>query len=157
MMHFTRFVSGYRDKYVMACNSSRTCFKKKFLIPIDDSITSPLTMTELLRAFLAVPLSRINGHFRPQWWLCQLGEIPYTFIADIDNYHHTDYISRRMGVSVSFRKFTQPSGLAEQLPAFPCSRETVDLAAQLYAKDAALLGYSFDAAYRTCGDRGVSS
>ena len=61
-----------------------------------------------------------------------------------------------MGAGTTFHEFTHPSGLADKYAPFPCTTETVDLAAALYATDVALLGYTFTDAYDTCRRLGRS-
>ena len=72
----SRFVSGYRDKYVSHCNSSRACFRKAYGVPIDLISEERLTLKELAITFLAMPVVRINEHFKPLTFGCIVDLFP---------------------------------------------------------------------------------
>ena len=151
-------MSAYRDKYVEVCHSKQDCLVEHFNVPLNPNLaSSKATLKDVLMALLLVPLHQVNAHFKPMHALCELGQIQYDFVGDLDTPSDLEYIASRIGASDLFREYSSKTGLAEQYPAFECDTETVDLARALYGRDAALLGYSFDKAYDSCGKYGKSS
>ena len=153
-----RFVSAYRDKYIHICKRQLSCFTSVINLPMDSNKHADVaTLKDVLVALMQVSLHRVNSHFKPMSALCEFGQIPYDFIGDLDTPAHMEYIASRIGARVLYSEYSNHTGLAEKYPAFACDIETVDLARALYGRDAALLGYSFDKAYESCGKHGKSS
>ena len=154
-----RFVSGYRDKLIHFCQFSRKCFAQWYAkVDTSDAVMGVTpSLKEVLNVLLLQPAHTINMHFKPMSVMCEFGNIPYDFIGDLDTPAHMEYIASRIGAKALYEQHSEHSGLTETYPAFACDIETVDLARALYGRDAALLGYSFDKAYESCGMHGKSS
>ena len=43
-----------------------------------------MTLDEMQEHFLTIPTEQINEHFRPMTHMCEIGHIPYDYIADVD-------------------------------------------------------------------------
>jgi hypothetical protein len=155
---WNRLVSGYLQKYVSRCKKNRRCFHDKFSPQIDVNLLIPLTLTELLLALEHEPHHQINQHFRPTVEICDVGRIPYDFIADMENPAHIAYLLERIKSpyplpkeNVLHDQHVEPDDLL-----VACTRATVDLAARLYAKDLESYGYTMDAAYASCEKYGLA-
>jgi hypothetical protein len=154
---WSRIVSGYLQKYVLLCEKDRHRFKQQYAHNIDDSLREPMTLTELLLALVHEPHPKINPHFRPSAELCDVGRTPYDFIADVENPAHTAFLLEKIKSPYPMpqRNFVHykvdPADMV-----VPCTRETVDLAARLYAMDLELFGYTMDDAYKSCKKYGLA-
>ena len=116
-----------------------------------------MTLTEVLSTLIhRVPLDGTNYHFKPMTAICEIGQLPFDFIADIDNVEHMQFIAARIGATALYQHHAQRSGLRQQHGNFACNSHTVDLAGKYFSEDAALLGFTFDAAYRSCNTHGLS-
>jgi hypothetical protein len=80
---WARLISGYRDKYLTNCSANRTCMSQQYKVPLDLTKTEPASLDEFLEALLTVPLPRLNYHFRPSSVACEVGRVPYDYIADL--------------------------------------------------------------------------
>eukprot|EP00053_Salpingoeca_punica_P014508 m.131852 g.131852 ORF g.131852 m.131852 type:complete len:372 (-) comp16474_c2_seq1:269-1384(-) len=170
-----RLVSGFRSKYEGRCNFSRRCIARRFSVPVYNESrpghltpTTPLSFHEFVQALARVPHRRKNHHFQPQAMLCELSTIPYDFVAELDLPADTDLVSHRLGFNTTFQAHFE---LSESRATYQgavyyggrthrvhnCTRETVDIAAEIYAIDAQILGFNFDKAYHSCSTVGRTS
>ena len=106
----------------------------------------------------AVATGQLDPHFRPQFMLCELHAIRYDFIGDADIKEHTDYISDRLGLGMTYAEYAAQhgdhggeQGLGREQEPLACREHTVVLVEQLYAADIAILGHRFDDAHTNCG------
>jgi hypothetical protein len=155
---WNRLVSGYLNKYVFGCNESRICFQKEYVKNLDTSLRETLSLTELLLTLEHTPTKDMNQHFRPSTEVCNVRDGPYDFIADMENPSHTDYLLAKIKSPFPFpqdnnslQEIRNPEDLK-----VACTRETVDLAARLYAADLKTYGYTMDAAYESCEKYGLA-
>eukprot|EP00051_Salpingoeca_urceolata_P017523 m.239535 g.239535 ORF g.239535 m.239535 type:complete len:319 (+) comp18978_c4_seq4:239-1195(+) len=160
-----RLVSAYRSKYEGECNFSRECLKKRFEVNVSPG-THPLSFHDFVRALTRTPPPRLEPHFRPAVFLCDLDRVQYDYVAELGNPEDTDYVSRRMGFPVTLREYVGDHKTRYSDKVYyggrthhvhNCTTQTVDMAAALYGVDAALLGYTFDDAYESCLKHGHTS
>ena len=117
-------------------------------ISISAGKDGPLTLDEMLEHFLTIPTEQINEHFRPMTHMCEIGHVPYDYIADVDNATQCDEIARRSGMP-AFSEVTERY-VHKDTRVIKCTARTVDLAATLYREDLYRLGYSMVDAYHSC-------
>ncbi len=99
---WSRLVSGFRNKYHKHCNGSRTCFRNMYGIRIRTKIETPLTLDELLQHFLSIPRHEVNEHFRPATDMCEIGDIAYDVVVDLEDRLTIKHIQDRLvGFSVA--------------------------------------------------------
>jgi hypothetical protein len=154
---WSRLVSGFLNKYHYKCHDDRRCFQQNFVSTINTRLHTPLTLTELLETLLRMPHPVMNSHFRPSTELCDVGRIPYDFIADVDNSSHTEILLTKTKSPIPLYHDNVGSIRFEPVEEqVPCNRETVDLAARLYDKDLQLYGYSMSSAYDSCAKYGLA-
>jgi hypothetical protein len=154
---WNRLVSAFIDKYVMGCRKSRVCFRSRYQMPVSIRIVGPLSLTELLLAVQHIPHFKIDRHFRPTTEICDIGRAPYDFIADSDNPAHMRYLLAKIESPHPLQRSNDVKPkMAPEDRRVQCTRETVDLAARLYAKDLEAYGYTMDAAYESCEKYGLA-
>lgn len=172
-----RLLSAYRSKYQHACKNSRLCLITGYnMAHLDRSDPqAAVTFDEFVRALSVQNPLDLDHHFRPATMLCELNRIPYDFLLELTSQDDADYLAARLNISHPFRVAPidtalngtevynarlvakqQSSSRAYYGPQ-PCTYETVAAAEHIYATDAALLGYSFQAAYESCSRYGLSS
>jgi hypothetical protein len=162
-----RLVSAYRSKYEGFCEYSRVCLREKFgfaLPPADDNRS--LSFHDFVATIAATAPERLDRHVRPVVLMCGLDAIGYNFLGDLGSHKQMDALSERLGFARRFstlenRKAARTFGAryygGRTHKVQPCSRDTVVLAARVYAKDAAAGGYTFAEAMRACTEHGRSA
>ncbi|KAA8490311.1 hypothetical protein FVE85_1232 [Porphyridium purpureum] len=98
----------------------------------------------------------LNEHFLPAYLQCDLDQLPYDFIADLENITETRYIAQRIGFPVLFDEMTNPVGnkIEGMHEVFLCNETTVRLAQEVYEKDTYLLEYNWDEPMQACREYG---
>jgi hypothetical protein len=153
---WNRLVSGYLQKYVSWCGKDRKCLRR-YAARINYRLNTTVTLTELLLALLHEDHIQLEIHFRPTVHMCDVGRIPYDFIADSDNPAHMQHLRTTIGSQhMLSRDNAVKSALKPEDLRVACTRKTVDLAARLYAKDLEAYGYTMDAAYESCEKYGLA-
>jgi Cft2 family RNA processing exonuclease len=120
--------------------------------------STPLTLTELLLVLVHMPSDKIDKHLRSTVDICHVGRIPYNYIADVSNTAQIKYILKKINSPLPLPHSNSGDSHTEQVgdDQVYCTRETVDLAARLYAKDLETYGYTMDKAYEACEKYGVA-
>jgi hypothetical protein len=155
---WNRLVSGFLDKYVGVCQKNRDCFRR-YVPEVSGNIAEPLTLTELLLALQRAPELLINRHFLQATHQCDLGRVPYDFIADSENPAHLAHLMRKIKSPISLLRENDHRWLDNGSIAgkqISCTRYTVDLAARFYAEDLKVLGLTMDEAYESCEKYGLA-
>jgi hypothetical protein len=172
-----RLLSAYRSKYEHACKGSRMCLVSGYnMVHLDRSDPNvPVSFDEFVHALAVQNPLELDHHFRPATTLCELNRIPYDFLLELTSQDDADYLARRLSLPRAFHVVPIDTALngsavynaksiAEQQASArayygpqPCTYETVAAAELLYGADAVLLGYSFQAAYDSCTQHGLSS
>eukprot|EP00045_Choanoeca_perplexa_P000273 m.13620 g.13620 ORF g.13620 m.13620 type:complete len:299 (-) comp10190_c0_seq1:153-1049(-) len=156
-----RLNSGFRSKYEGCCNFNNDCFIKKF-VPTMPKKEGVYTFHDFVKALSEIPPSKLNEHFRPQTLTCDLTTFPYDGFVELKNSTQMDLAGKTSGFKTAFSNVSQeygPVALASNRRTFKCHActwETVRIAETIYQEDARTLGYSFEDAYRSCKDHGVS-
>jgi hypothetical protein len=176
-----RLVSAYRSKYEGVCNFQRRCMKRTFMLHLlRDKDDSYLSFHEFVGTLFRMSPAQLDAHFKPQTLVCEMHRIKYDLFADLSVPADMDKVSRLLGFATPFseaknselsrfRGGALPSSTAGDNSSSAvyyegrthlvqnCTVDTVAMAESIYAQDALILGYSFDAAYKACAERGVSS
>jgi hypothetical protein len=127
-----------------------------------------------------MPVLELNAHFRPQALLCELTTFPYDELVELKNLTQLDLAATKSGFSKPFSQvrfmlcldvlvgiiaclqLSQPASSGKGYYGgrtskyHVCTTATVRLAEVVYGTDAALLGYTFDDAYKSCQEHGIS-
>eukprot|EP00042_Codosiga_hollandica_P022265 m.81298 g.81298 ORF g.81298 m.81298 type:complete len:180 (+) comp50720_c1_seq7:622-1161(+) len=139
------------------CDRSRQCLEEHFHFPPGPPHNMPVTFHEFVRTIARMKPADINEHFRPQTLLCDLGSINYTYIGEIENGDEMDFLSLHIGGRTTLNNRTKAQAHKSSELAYPCTEETVESAARLYASDAKFLGYDFTEARKACVQFGQTS
>eukprot|EP00730_Choanoeca_flexa_P003528 TRINITY_DN11435_c0_g1_i10.p1 TRINITY_DN11435_c0_g1~~TRINITY_DN11435_c0_g1_i10.p1 ORF type:complete len:360 (+),score=56.65 TRINITY_DN11435_c0_g1_i10:319-1398(+) len=155
-----RIISAYRSKYEGICRRSTKCVKDnyRFKTPVDDN--RPLGFHSFIKGLLRDTPMNLDPHFRPLHLNCELQNFPYDAYVELTNRTAMDEASKRMGFDITFSQYEAEHAKAYAASEYmggrthtvlPCTIETVRLIQILYGLDAAILGYSFDDAFHSCG------
>ena len=136
------------------CQNDRVCTNERFVKVKTDNPGQPITLDEILIALLETPLSEMNVHFLPCSYSCDIPNVPYDYIADLENPQHLDYVLKKMHSTLPLASESR----SEKLKAVPiaCTKSTVHLAAALYKEDLSLFGFNMTLAEETCERFGVT-
>ncbi len=93
---WSRLISGFRNKYHEHCNGSRTCMRDLYGIEINTRTDKLLTLDELLFYFLSIPRHEVNEHFRPATDMCEIGDIAYDVVVDLEDRQTIKHIQDRL-------------------------------------------------------------
>eukprot|EP00911_Craspedida_sp_UC1_P002696 UC1_evm3s1979 len=174
-----RVISAYRSKYEGMCNFDPDCLTRQFGLDVsggggdgggesggDGHGHNKFSFHDFVRALARAPAHALDKHFRPVHLLCELPAHPYDALVDLSNATQVDAIAANVGFRATFSEFEADKRAAYDSQSYyhgrthrvhNCTEETVRLAEQVYAGDAALLGYSFDGPRMWCRTRGRSA
>ena len=159
-----RVISAFRNKFMSHCRADRHCFATHYqlrglLSTPQAKNNEPVTFHEFAEVLAShhTKGDLLNAHFRPTATLCEVDNIQYNYIGELDNALEMDYLSLKIGGKVPFSQKDTVVTRFSKVVVFACTAHTVRLLEQVYQDDLNAYGYDMLGAYRNCTQYGTTS
>jgi hypothetical protein len=145
-----RLVSGFIDKLHVEFQGNFRLFSNKYGFPGQQVDDHTKYFHEFVKALASASHEKVNGHFRPTTDLCQIPQIQYDYIGELDNKKEMDTISLFLGSDKSFSELETAKDYKPYDTPLWCSEETVAYAEEFYRHDLVTFGYHMTLAKELC-------